>query len=52
MWFKIWRERAGVLAPEPTWVCMYGARIHMAGTLVGLFLDVVWNFRSDRRLVM
>ena len=49
--FQLIREKAGVISPGPTWVCLYGGcYIHYNESLVKLLWEVVREYKHDRHL--
>jgi len=48
---KICREPPGVLGPRACWVAIDGPWLYLSESLLGLLLEIVAEWRSDRNLV-
>jgi hypothetical protein len=49
---KIWKEKPGVISKGPCWCCLYSFYLHTSNSLLGLVVDVVTHWKSDKRLAM
>ena len=48
---KIFKEKAGVISPDPRWVCFESHYMYDSDTLVGLVWLIVTEWRHDRHIV-
>lgn len=47
---KIYREKAGIISPEPVWICFHKEYMYVGDTFAGLIKDMVVYWNNDRRL--
>lgn len=50
--FVIFRSKPGQIGPNYCWVCFYGCYAHYSSTLLGLFWDIIRNYKKDNSLAM
>lgn len=48
---KIYKEKAGVISPEPVWVCIDDGYMYIADTFIMLLITMIFGWRSDKHLV-
>ena len=48
---KIYKEKAGVISPEPVWVCIDDCYLYTADTLIMLLITIILGWKSDKYLV-
>ena len=48
---KIFKEKAGILADDAVWVCMYPGYLHADARLIRLFWEVLTEYKSDKHLI-
>lgn len=45
---KIFKEKAGVISPNATWVCIHRPYLYTADTFIGLIITVIKQWKSER----
>lgn len=48
---KIFKAKAGVISPEPCWVCFHSCYIYTADTFLGLLWAMITQWNDDSNLV-
>lgn len=46
----IWREAPGVIGPTACWCAGYSCWLHTSGSLMGLLVSLVREWKHDRHL--
>ena len=48
---KIFKEKAGVISEEPTWICFHNCYMYTHSTLFGLLITIITEWKQDKNMV-
>ena len=48
---RIFKEKAGILADEAVWVCMYDGYLHADASLIRLLWEVLTEYKRDKHII-